>query len=203
MVRILGIVMLSVCSFAAFGQNWDVNLLKSINGKRTAGTDALMEPLSNTDYYVAGAVPVVQYALGYLSGNKNLKMDAVETLIGYGYGLALTYAYKYTIQKDRPYVTYPSIIPYSRETDPTFPSGHACMAFSAATSVSLCYPKWYVMAPAYIWAGAVGYSQVYLGMHYPSDVLMGAICGAGSAWLSQKTTDWLDAQKKRKVFMAN
>ena len=58
------------------------------------------------------------------------------------------------------------------------------MAFATATSLSLTYPKWYIIVPAYSWAGAVGYSRMHLGVHYPSDVFIGALVGAGSAWLT-------------------
>jgi membrane-associated phospholipid phosphatase len=68
-------------------------------------------------------------------------------------------------------------------TTASFPSGHTTHAFVLATSVSLVYPEWYIIAPSYIWAGAVGYSRMHLGVHYPSDVWAGALIGSGSAYL--------------------
>ncbi|HEU4788615.1 MAG TPA: phosphatase PAP2 family protein, partial [Flavobacterium sp.] len=53
----------------------------------------------------------------------------------------------------------------------------------------------YVIAPSFLWAGAVGYSRMYLGVHYPTDVLAGAIVGSGSAFLCYKLNKWIN--KKR------
>jgi membrane-associated phospholipid phosphatase len=47
------------------------------------------------------------------------------------------------------------------------------------------------VVPAYTWASAVGYSRMHLGVHYPSDVLAGALLGAGSAWVTYKLNKWL------------
>lgn len=98
-------------------------------------------------------------------------------------------AMKYSIRRDRPFVTYPEIEQLASAGSPSFPSGHSSMAFSTAASLSLAFPKWYVIAPSFMWAGAVGYSRMHLGVHYPSDVLVGALIGAGSAWLSNYLTN--------------
>ena len=59
--------------------------------------------------------------------------------------------------------------------NPSLPSGHATIAFSAATILGYRYPKWRI--PLYIGAGLVGFSRIYLGRHYTSDVLTGAAIG--------------------------
>ena len=64
------------------------------------------------------------------------------------------------------------------------PSGHTSGAFNLATSLTLSYPKWYVAAPSYLWASGVAYSRMYIGVHYPSDVFIGALLGSGTAWLN-------------------
>lgn len=78
------------------------------------------------------------------------------------------------------------------------PSGHTSTAFATATSLSLAYPKWYVVAPSFVWAGAIGYSRMHLGVHYPSDVLAGAIVGSGSAYLTYKANQWINKKRKKK-----
>lgn len=72
--------------------------------------------------------------------------------------------------------------------NPSLPSGHAAIAFSAATILGYRYPKWRI--PLYIGAGLVGFSRIYLGRHYTSDVLTGAVIGTtmgGLVWHNRVT----------------
>ncbi len=95
-----------------------------------------------------------------------------------------TTALKLAFKRDRPFVTYPFLDKQADAGSYSFPSGHTSSAFAFATSISLAFPKWYVIAPSYVYACAAGYSRMHLGVHFPSDVLAGAIVGAGSAVLS-------------------
>lgn len=79
----------------------------------------------------------------------------------------------------------------------SFPSGHTTDAFSLATSLTLNFKQWYVIVPAYLWAGSVGYSRLYLGAHYPSDVFGGAIVGSTSAFITYKLSKWLNKKGRK------
>jgi undecaprenyl-diphosphatase len=64
--------------------------------------------------------------------------------------------------------------------------------------LSIHFKKWYVIVPAYAWATSVGYSRMYLGEHYPTDVLVGAAIGTGSAYLSKWLYKKMFETKKKK-----
>lgn len=66
----------------------------------------------------------------------------------------------------------------------SFTSSHAANHFAAAIFLSLTLGTWIprVRVPLLVWAGAIAYSQVYVGVHYPGDVLGGALLGAGIGW---------------------
>lgn len=66
-----------------------------------------------------------------------------------------------------------------RGGDYGFVSSHASNSFAVATFISLFFAKRWLTISMYCWATLIIYSRMYLGVHYPFDVLGGAILGTG------------------------
>lgn len=75
-------------------------------------------------------------------------------------------------------------VPFGLPSDKSFPSGHAQTSFGAAVYLSLLYPR---VAPVFLaLAFLVGLSRIALGVHFPSDVVVGALAGAAGSWLAHR-----------------
>ena len=190
----------SICSLCerASCQNWEVDLLKDINPNPP--TSKIWKGFSSTAEPVSASIPIALFAVGLLNNNRTLKEQSVEVLGGLALTTVLTEGLKVIVNRQRPYEKYADIYPYQYENGKSFPSGHAAVAFSTATSLAMLYKKWYITAPAYLWSTGVAYSRLYLGQHYPSDVLASAIVGSCSAFLSHKVNLWLRNKKQHKKY---
>lgn len=184
MRNVLGVLVFFLFGIIGRAQHVDINLLKSIHVHRNAELDPTFRFFSNSITPVSVGTPIVVTAIGLLSHQKSVRNKGLFIGEAFAVSSFVTLAMKYGIQRDRPFVTYPFIQKLSDGGSPSFPSGHTSSAFSTATSLSIAFPKWYVIAPSFLWASGVGYSRMHLGVHYPSDVLVGAIVGSGTAFLT-------------------
>ncbi|MGN0953609.1 phosphatase PAP2 family protein [Dialister sp.] len=95
---------------------------------------------------------------------------------------------KNIFQEARPFVSYPKIIPLDSHVSSTsfaFPSGHTSDAFAAALLFYKHFPRpWSILSLTA--AFLIAFSRLYLGVHYPMDILVGAAAGALSAFLAPR-----------------
>lgn len=198
MNKVIGFFIFFFCVSTIHAQNVDIDVLKKININRNTSLDGTFKSISQSAVPISVATPILIYTLGIINNDSVAKQKALfigETFLASAF---ITVVSKKIIKTDRPYDTYPMVQPVVSEASYSMPSGHTSTAFATATSLSLAYPKWYVVAPSFVWAGAIGYSRMHLGVHYPSDVLAGAIVGSGSAYLTYKANQWINKKRKKK-----
>ena len=171
-------------------QNWDINTVKQVN---RWDIHDLSRGLSHSGLILPVGIPTVMGIYALLKKDQPLLKDAVYIGTTVIEAVGVTYGLKYAFDRERPYVKYPEKIhPIEPEDSPSFPSGHTAAAFSLATSLSITYPKWYVIAPSAVWACGVGMARMNQGVHYPSDVLAGAAIGIGCGFANIYINRWLN-----------
>ena len=106
---------------------------------------------------------------------------------------------KNVIDRTRPYDLYQSLIPLApKPHDASFPSGHTMHSFGAATAIFLNDCRW--GTAALVLAFGIGISRMYNGMHYPTDVLAGALLGVAAGCLAHWLVGrYMDSRKKHIV----
>jgi membrane-associated phospholipid phosphatase len=194
----------SFCNTSVFSQNFDINLLKSINKNETDFKNKYLELNASSVTVLSIGIPAGIAIAGFAKLNKKLQRDALYLAGSFVVTSIITQSVKKIVNRQRPFVTYSFIVKRDDESGNfSFPSGHTSTAFSTATSVALRYRKWYFVAPAYLFATSVAWARMYQGVHYPSDVFAGAIVGAGSAWLGWKLQHRMEKKHSNKANKTN
>lgn len=163
----------------------DESLLLAINGLRAPWLDAILSPLSSWGIY---AFPLLMLS-SLLRGDR--RANARSTRDGWLVWFLATFVTETLLKRSigrlrptadeglRAQLEVLGSVPSPDSL--SMPSGTATAAFAGATWIALRW-GWKPGAPALALASLVSFSRLYGGVHWPSDVLVGGLVGAGAAW---------------------
>ena len=138
--------------------------------------DRGLEALSRFIHYGEGWAVVVLLIL-FVDLRQGLEAAVVALPALWATMITVNVVLKPIFRRRRPFIAFVKArVIGTRPRDFSFPSGHAAAGFAGAVLLGMFLPRW---APLfYLFALAVSFSRIYLGVHYPSDVVMGAFAGS-------------------------
>lgn len=143
-------------------------------------------------------VPILLFVFGGIDG----RIVAVIILISFILVIPLTTLVKDLVDRDRPLVYYPPSV-NKLPVDESYPSGHASMVSAGAVAALLllrkCPRQKLISSLLVIEAGLVCLSRLYLGVHYPTDLIGGILLGSGAALLVTSAHEMIERFVKLKI----
>lgn len=168
--------------------NLDVSIFRAINNSRTNVFDKIVFVTDKSILPVSILIPSILFTVSRINKNYYDENSSVLCALSEATSVAFTFGIKMLVKRPRPFVVLKDVKRNKDDlsfTDPySFPSGHTSTAFSIATSLTLRYPdKPFLITGLYFYSTVIALGRIYLGVHYPTDVLGGMLIGAGSAVL--------------------
>ena len=160
----------------------DVIILKALESIRCGFLDVFFSifTLLGEEMVIAGIIAVI-----YICFSKEFGERAIVTILS---ASCVTTGIKSAVQRPRPFAAgavdkADNFLTEGLDEYMSFPSGHATASSGFFAALSIRFRKAYVIAPAAVLTVLVALSRLYLGVHYPSDVLAGLVVGIGMAFL--------------------
>lgn len=157
--------------------DWDTRLFNRIfgwHGKQVLDRTMVLFTRSADGYLF----PVMAGVLLLLEPASS-KPFLLTGILAFAIELTAHHFLKRGIRRDRPFNAIIGIECLLQPPDKfSFPSGHTAAAFVMASLLASFFP--FTAMTMFVWAMMVGLSRIYLGLHYPTDVLAGALLGIGS-----------------------
>ncbi len=172
----------------------DGRLLVAIQGLHTAWLDPIVSIYTKLG---DAGILFIALSLAMLLYKPTRKAGALA-LCAMILGLLVTnVTIKPLVERARPWLDWP-IVPLVTEKDPnSFPSGHTCAAFAAGMIWLRALPWRWGRITAVVIAVLMGLSRLYVGVHYPTDVLAGGVIGALCAWVVWRAYQAYEERRNR------
>lgn len=188
---VVGFVALASHVQSGTTQAFDDAVIRWMGAHHTKGLDTIMIELTalGTGTVVIMIVAVAALFLVLTSH----RYSAILLLASTAGGLVLNNVLKLGFHRPRPAIFLPAVHTISS----SFPSGHAMsaaivyttVAYLAARLIKRRWARWLVMTAAFILIALIAISRLYLGVHYPSDVIAGVVIGLGWAGFCMATLE--------------
>lgn len=133
--------------------------------------DEMFRFISNSVYFICPAILFIGLFISFKWRPKLFFWNYCKITMISVLAFVVAYLLKYGVQRPRPFKDHQEISQLIEAGNFSFPSGHTLMAFTIAFGLYFCSPKKYLLIPIFVWAFAVAYSRIILGVHYPSDVI--------------------------------
>ena len=161
--------------------NYNTALFYAINdGMDNSVFNFIMPILTNFGNLIAWSLVCV---LIFIFGGQYGKKVAIIGLLALFLNSAAILALKYIVAEPRPFLVLSHVHLLTTENDYSFPSGHATASFAGAVAIGKKYSfiikgkTHKLIYPLLAFAAIIGFSRVYVGVHYPLDVIFGAVIG--------------------------
>ena len=161
--------------------NYNTALFYAVNdGMDNSVFNFIMPILTNFGNLIAWSLVCV---LIFIFGGQYGKKVAIIGLLALFLSSAAILALKYIVAEPRPFLVLSHVHLLTTENDYSFPSGHATASFAGAVAIGKKYSfiikgkTHKLIYPLLAFAAIIGFSRVYVGVHYPLDVIFGAVIG--------------------------
>ena len=167
-------------------QNTDAQIVKMINPDQWSISVGINQIISDNEKALALWIPCLILLMACYQRNKIMLINSFCVWLSFILARDMAIDLKALFARPRPFMTYPEIVQYSQVWNDSFPSGHTSEAFAVALACCVIFSQSWIRWPLLCWALAVAFSRIYLGVHYPSDILGGVMVAALSAFFCCK-----------------
>lgn len=160
----------------------DYSLYKAINGLTGSPVvDHIFRFIAQDFEYLFICLVALAFLLPWRWHREQRRLGAVFASAAGAIGLLINQPIAHAVDRLRPYAAHPATahLLIARTHDPSFPSDHATGGFALACGMFL-YDRG-LGAVLFVLAGLLAFARVYVGTHYPGDVLAGAVIGVLAA----------------------